>query len=342
MATTVTVSYSHTIGFLANQGRGFNNPVDVALNSSGILYVLNRAGPEVGIRMPYKRVTICTIDQEYLGEFGTGGTDGGQFWWPSSLAFDSGDRLYIADEVLNHISMFSEEGEFLEKWGVAGSGAGELNRPSYITFDHQDNLLISDSLNHRIQRFTKEGQFIEAWGGFGSGPGQFHMPWGICVDFRGQMFVCDWRNDRVQKFDKTGTFLSQWPSPDTDDDLHRSLHRPSAIAVGDQGTMYIADWGNERVQIVSAMGELLGTLRGDSVPSRWSDNYFDANPDEASARLNSNLEPWLDRNTTSAGDESANIEKLFWGPTSVKLDSAGRLYVVDSCRHRLQIYCKGM
>ena len=40
-------------------------------------------------------------------------------------------------------------------------------------------------------------------------------------------------------------------------------------------------------------------------------------------------------------EESANIEKLLWGPTAVKLDGQGRIYIVDSCRHRLQVYQKG-
>ncbi|HAT22636.1 MAG TPA: hypothetical protein DCS57_07460, partial [Dehalococcoidia bacterium] len=37
-------------------------------------------------------------------------------------------------------------------------------------------------------------------------------------------------------------------------------------------------------------------------------------------------------------EESAHIEKLFWGPTSVKLDNDGKVYVTESNRHRVQIY----
>ena len=70
MTTTATIRYSHTVGSLSNQGRGFQNPVDVALDSQGVMYVLNRAGPELPIRLPYKRVSMCTVDEEFLGEFG--------------------------------------------------------------------------------------------------------------------------------------------------------------------------------------------------------------------------------------------------------------------------------
>ena len=66
-------SYSHTIGFLSVSGRGFNNPVDLVVGEDGVLYVLNRAGSDVGERMISKRISICTIEEDYYGEFGYGG-----------------------------------------------------------------------------------------------------------------------------------------------------------------------------------------------------------------------------------------------------------------------------
>jgi DNA-binding beta-propeller fold protein YncE len=338
LTTKIAFRYSHTVGFLANQGRGFNNPIDVALDSSGALYVLNRAGPEVGIRLPYKRVTICTVDEDYLGEFGTGGTDDGQFWWPSSLAFDSEDRLYVADEALQRISIFTSEGTFLVKWGIAGSADGQLNRPSSIAFGYENNLYVADSLNHRIQKFTRDGQFLGKWGEPGSGPGQFNMPWGIAIDAAGNVYVADWRNDRIQKFTPDGKFVAQWGATGDGD---RQFYRPSSVAVDEEGILYVADWGNERVQALSPDGELLAKFRGDSVTSRWADDYFVANPDEGAARREAHLEPPIMPHKEQYREESANVEKLLWGPTSIKLDAAGRIYIVDSCRHRLQIYRKG-
>ena len=110
---TDAFSYSHTVGSLSNNGRGMQNPVDMALDSRGVMYVINRAGPELALRLSYKRVTMCTVEQEFLGEFGTGGTGPGEFWWPSSVAFDSMDRLYVADEALDRITVFSGEGVLL-------------------------------------------------------------------------------------------------------------------------------------------------------------------------------------------------------------------------------------
>ena len=56
-------------------------------------------------------------------------------------------------------------------------------------------------------------------------------------------------------------------------------------------------------------------------------------------RQKSDMEPELGPMTRGISrEESANIEKLFWGPTAVKVDDEGRLYVVESCRFRIQVY----
>ena len=341
MTTTLSMEYSHTLGFMANQGRGFNNPVDLAIDSRGIIYVLNRAGPEVGVRIAYKRITRCTAQEDYLGEFGTGGTDDGQLWWPGSIACDSRDRLFVADEALNRVSIFDLDGSFVAKWGVAGSGEGQFNRPSFVAVDHEDNLLVSDSLNHRIQRYASDGRFLSQWGEFGSEPGQFNMPWGLALDGEGNVFVSDWRNDRIQKFSHDGVFMASFGGPG---DGEGRFHRPAGLAVDEQGNMAVADWGNERVQVLDREGRFVAAFRGESRDSLWAQDYFTVNPDEAAARRTAELEPEIERRPEYDSHRgyqwelSANVEKLFWGPTSVKIGPDGLVYVVDSLRHRVQIY----
>ena len=289
MTTKTAFQYSHTIGFLANQGRGFNNPVDVAMDSQGVLYVVSRGGPELDIRLHYKRVTMCTVDEEYLGEFSTGGTDDGGLWWPSAIAIDSQDNIYIADEALQRVSVFTKRGKLLDQWGAQGSRDGELDRPSAMAFDAEDNLYLTDSLNHRVQKFTKDGQ-VSLPSGVRKGTGPDSS---ICLG------ASRWTGRATFTSPTGGTTGCRSSTP-------RDVSLPNGTARAARTTgstvrrawpwtttadIYVCDWGNERVQVLSPAGETLTSFRGDSITSTWSRAYFEANPEEGAARLASDLEP---------------------------------------------------
>src|SRR2546425_11815991 len=97
--------YSHTIGFYGLGGRGFNNPVDVAIRRDGMLYVLNRAGTEIDVRMGYKRVSMCTLAEEYHGDFSGGGTRDGQINWALGPGVRGEGEGYISREGLPRTSL---------------------------------------------------------------------------------------------------------------------------------------------------------------------------------------------------------------------------------------------
>ena len=97
---------------------------------------------------------MCTVDEEYLGEFSSGGVEDGQMMWPSAITVDRDGNVYVSDEALQRITIFDGTGRYLGKWGTKGRGDGEFNRPSSIAFDADDNLLVSDSLNCRVQRYN--------------------------------------------------------------------------------------------------------------------------------------------------------------------------------------------
>ena len=63
-----------------------------------------------------------------------------------------------------------------------------------------------------------------------------------------------------------------------------------------------------------------------------------ANTEEAEARARADLEPEIDFFNEDPHEESSHIEKLFWSPVSVVLDDAGRVYVTEGNRHRIQVF----
>jgi len=267
MSTNIGFRYAHTIGLLAQTGRGFSLPVDCALGPEGVLYVLNRGTPT----QRNTHVTICTVDGDYRTDFGSYGAGDGQFIWPTGIAVDREGCVYISSESENRIQKFSPTGQFLSKWGTPGGDDGELDGPSSMVFDRDENLYVVDHLNNRVQKFTKEGKFLLKWGTKGEGDGQFNLPWGIGLDSAGNVYVADWRNDRVQKFTSDGKFLAAYG---TSGDHDGEFHRPSSVAVDRDGNMYVADWGNNRVQVLGSDGRFRVKLLGDAGLSKWAQEFY--------------------------------------------------------------------
>ena len=309
-------SYSHTIGIASFLGRGFMNPVDVRLNSDGLVFVLSRsnAGNQD------VRVSVQTLDSEFLYEFGRWGTDPGQTTQPSAMAIDSDDRVYVTDEFMHNVTIFDREGQFIDRWGESGKGNGQFNRPSGIAIDSEGNLHIVDHLNTRIQKLTPDGTFISSFGTFGTDPGQFNFPWGIAIGKEDSIWVADWRNDRVQQFSRNGDFISTLGSSGKKDG---QFSRPSGVHVTSDGSIFVADWRNDRVQVFRPDGTHNETLNGDATLSKWCQEFLDVNPEQASWRENAAL---------------FEMEKRFWRPSAVESGDDGLILVADSCRHRIQIY----
>ena len=327
----ITFEYSHTIGRQENRsGSGFFYPVAITRDAENLLYVLSR-GSETPAFFPCKRVTVFTVEEELVREFGTkvppeeadASAPDGSFMWPTSVTLDKAGNAYVADEWLNRISVFNKDGECVSKWGTLGDGDGEINRPAGLAFDAEDNLYLVDSVNHRVQKFTKEGKFISKWGRNGSGDGEFSYPWGIEIDHNGDVYIADWRNDRIQKFDRDGQFLMKFGSSGQGDG---EFNRPTGVAVDKDGIIYVTDFKNDRLQVFDAEGGFITTLTGDATLSKWG-------------RERVALDPSMVRGRERAQGLKER-EKQFNGPIAVEVDDEGRVFVVETSRQRLQVYRK--
>ena len=117
-----------------------------------------------------------------------------------------------------------------------------------------------------------------------------------------------------------------------------SVNRRSGVAVDSRGNVIVADRGNERVQIYENNGTFAGTLRGEATLSKWAEDFFASNPDEMETRQIAQLVPELPDHIATPYHVSSQTEPYFWGPVSVHVDGNDRLYVVETNRHRIQIY----
>ena len=321
--TDWTFSYSHSVGRSELAGSGFRDPVDMALGADDVVYVVNRSSE---YRTDGIRITVCTLDEQYISEFGTVGEGDGQMIWPTSVALDSQENVYLADEWLNRITVFSKDGGFIKKWGTPGSGDGQLNRPAGIRISSDDIMFVSDSRNNRIQKFTLDGQYLGQFGSFGAGEGQLNMPWGIGLDKDSNVFVADWRNDRIVEFSPDGQYLATFGGQ------HGSgigqFNRPSGVDVDNDGEIYIADRQNDRVQILAPDGRFMCELTGDHVLTPWGIE-----------KLKPNMDMVYQRALAVAYDRR-EFEKRFRHPCAVVVDDQNRIVVLDHISARLQVYIK--
>ena len=317
-----TFSYSNSVGRGEFAGTGFRNPVDLALGANDVVYVISRSWEN---RPDGIHVTVCTLGEEYIREFGSEGQGEGQFVWPTAIALDREEQVYVADEWLNRISVFSKDGKCLRTWGKPGSGNGELNGPSGMVIGRDDVIFLVDSKNNRVQKFALDGRYLGQFGRSGDGEGEFNLPWGIALDKDGHVYVADWRNDRIQKFTPDGGWLATCGRSGSG---AGQFNRPSGVCVDKDGDIYVADRQNDRVQILAPDGRFIGALYGDNQLSKWAKEKLQSNPDMIRQRA-----------LAIAHDRGA-FEKSFSFPCAVRVDDKYRIAVLDSTRSRIQVYTK--
>ena len=346
-------NYHQCLGGTGLAGDSLFYPSDFALGQDRTLYVLNKGEEFVSCA----GITKFNMDSEFIWESRGDDFAKGRGPFPSAIALDSNENVYVADEFNNEVYIFDRDGNplgdlrpseagndaagslifpapntagdgiafdlILKKEGARDtSGDGELNGPMGLAFDKDDQLYVSDSHNHRVQVFTKGGTFLRKWGTYGTEDGELNLPWGLTVDTEGYVYVADWKNSRVQKFSAEGNYVATFGAPGSEEG---ALHRPSSVAVDKDGDVYVADWGAHCLNIYEPDGTHMLTLAGDA----------DRLPPWQQARVNAN-------NNTQRARKRANltVERHFRRPVAVRVDHEGRIIVLETISNRLQVYLK--
>ena len=145
----------------------FFGPANLATDSSNNVYVtdFNNARIEKfssggafmstwgwGVQDGASAYEICTSSCQA----GIQGSGDGQFYYPTGIAIDSTDGVYVSEFVNNRVDEFSPLGSFLDKSGSSGSGDGRFSAPFGVATDSSDNVYVAENGNNRVQKFQVE------------------------------------------------------------------------------------------------------------------------------------------------------------------------------------------
>jgi ABC-type Fe3+ transport system permease subunit/DNA-binding beta-propeller fold protein YncE len=180
---------------------------------------------------------------------------------------------------------------------------------------------------------------VEEIGSRGAGVGEFNKPRSLALDTNDNLYVAD-MTGRVQKFSREGKYLLSWQMPQTD------LGKPKGMGRDRDGNIVIIEPHYQRVNHFSAEGKLV---------AQWGGHLTNGGPFSLprAVAVNSRNEIVMSEYTLAERVQvfsALGRRRLFeFGhsgtgpgefnrPEGVAVDAADRIYVADSCNHRLQVF----
>ena len=336
--TITTVAGTGAPGFsgdgAAATAATFSNPMAVALDASGALYVVD--GDNNRIRRFTVGGTVATLAGTSVTVGDGGPSPQAPLVGPIGTAVDSAGNLYIADSGANRIRKVIPSGTIGTVAGngqTGGSGNGgaattaTLNGPWDVAVDSAGNLYIADAYNNEIRRVDAASGKITAFAGpgccyAGAGTGgdggpatsaALLNPRAVAVDGPGNVYIADqvringiaegFAVRRVTPDGKINIWVGGGPTAgyggDGGSPLKALLGGNINLATGPDGSLYIADTNNNRVRKVDPAGTTINTVAGNG-------------------------------SGTDSGNGGAATSAGVAGPLSVAVDAAGNLYIANS------------
>jgi sugar lactone lactonase YvrE len=303
-----------------------SRPHSLVVNSSGEIIFTDRNNHS--IRKIDSQGNVKTIAGVGKQGYKDGSAHEAEFNFPSGLAIDSKDNVYIADTNNHRIRLLTTDGNVTTISGTRkGYSSGNINfarfdSPSYLAVDNSGNIYVSDRGNHKIRRISSNGQVTTIAGigkGYQDGPGkmaQFNEPSGLLVH-NDYLYVADFGNNRIRTVNlKTsvvetlaGSGISGYK--DGNDSLV-SFKGPISLALNDKSELIVADSNNNRIRKIQL------SLKPVSNTSKAHKKYYVTT---IAGNLNYDLVDGYARFSS------------FRDPSGVVQDSIGNLFVVDRANH---------
>ena len=193
--------------------------------------------------------------------------------------------------------------------GHQGAGVGEFNKPRSVAVDRNDNLYVVD-MTGRVQKFSPDGRFLLQWQMPQTDLGK---PKGMATDRDGNIIVLEPHYQRLNHFSPEGKLIAQWGKSGTN---RGEFTLPRAVAVNSRGEIFVSEYTRlDRVQAFSP------SVARPSAPST-----------RPSPAMGESPSPILLLGQSGSGAGQFNRAE------GLGIDSQNRLYVADSCNHRIEVF----
>ncbi|HUC85922.1 MAG TPA: 6-bladed beta-propeller [Candidatus Acidoferrales bacterium] len=150
------------------------------------------------------QVVVFGLQGELISKFGRRGNGPGEFNFPTHIAVDDRNQIYVTDSLNFRIQVFSADGLFLRAFGSAGDGPGHFSRPKGVAIDRSGHVYVVDAMFGNVQIFDDQGRLLLDFGQDGSAPGELSLPNAIAINSNNEIYVADAYNHRLQMFRYTG------------------------------------------------------------------------------------------------------------------------------------------
>ena len=251
---------------------------------------------------------------------GSRGVGIGEFNKPRSLACDTNGNVFVVD-MTGRVQKFSPEGKFLLTWQLPET---DLGKPKGMGRDHDGNILVIEPHYQRVNHFTPDGNLVAQWGCRGTNEGCFILPRGIAENSRGEFLVSEYMgSERIQRFAlKVQSLKSKVQSQDvvSTNPLTSTLR---SNATEDGPALSPSEGARENTNWPYARAD--APLVAQTSPSK----------EHAEAGLGA---PGREATLLQVIGRAGTAPGEFNRAEGICVDAQDRLYVADSCNHRIQIF----
>jgi sugar lactone lactonase YvrE len=351
---------------------GLSVPQGIVVSSDGGTIYVADTGNEV-----IRKIVIASDGTATMSTFaGTAGTSGSadgtgtaaSFFWPTGIAVDASDNLYVADSGNSKIRKITSAGVVTTLTGTDETTGlpARFVVPEGVTVDASGSVYVAETIICTIRKITSAGvvTILAGSDSYGSTDGTgtaatFTDPVGIAADASGNIYVADSGNSEIRKITSAGVVTTLAGKAGTlgsadGTGTAASFTNPQGVAVNASGNVYVADSVDNNIRMVTSAG-VVTTLAGggdyttsgsaDGTGTAASFNYPEGIAVDASGNryvadsVNNTIRKVTTEGvvTTFAGTagsfgsvDGTGTVASFWSPEGIAVDASGNVYVADT------------